>query len=400
MTGVIKRVKSLILRVYNYEKTAEIEIAYLRDILLSFALIIFVLNIVNNQGLTRVFWFTNICCFGAAVIAFGLKQFKKLKLGLILSTLFFLLSSIYCVYYGGNEGFQTLWYLLFPFFMLVLTGIPIGGVFCLIYGVVITILFWSPIANYLAYEYPKDYRMYYPLFYWAFTLVILTVDLFYKEYRILGEENREMMELEVARTVEEAQKLMVSSVAAISKMIDEKDPYTSQHSQRVAEYSRLIAKNMPDTKYTLTELDEIYRSALLHDIGKVAIPDAILNKPGRLTEEEYGIMKQHTVWGKKILEGLRFLPQADYGASYHHERFDGTGYPEGIKGRDVPEIVWIISAADALDAMNSNRCYRKQCDMSYIIDEFEKGCGTQFHPIVAKVVIRLIKEGKIKGDNH
>lgn len=151
--------------------------------------------------------------------------------------------------------------------------------------------------------------------------------------------------------------------------------------------------------FSSEDLDSIYRSALLHDIGKVAIPDAILNKPGRLTEEEFTIMKQHTVWGKKILSGLQFLPQADYGASYHHERFDGTGYPEGIKGKDVPDIVWIISAADALDAMNSNRCYRKHCDTDYIIHEFEKGCGTQFHPIVARVVIRLLQDGKIKGEN-
>ena len=196
--------------------------------------------------------------------------------------------------------------------------------------------------------------------------------------------------------------LMVNSVAAIGRMIDEKDNYTRQHSQRVADYSRLIAENLKSFHPTEKEVDQIYRSALLHDIGKIAIPDAILKKTSRLTDEEYAIMKTHPVWGKKILAGLSFLPQADYGASYHHERYDGKGYPEGIRTDDLPYIVRIISAADALDAMNSNRCYRKQCSRNYIISEFEKGSGTQFDPEVAETVIYLIEEGKIEipeGEN-
>lgn len=102
------------------------------------------------------------------------------------------------------------------------------------------------------------------------------------------------------------------------------------------------------------------------------MPDAVLNKPERLTDEEYDIMKKHTVWGREILSGLAFLPKADLGAAYHHERYEGGGYPYGIKSSELPEMVRIISAADALDAMNSNRCYRKQCDREYIIGEFER----------------------------
>ena len=95
-------------------------------------------------------------------------------------------------------------------------------------------------------------------------------------------------------------------------------------------------------------------------------------------------MKKHTIWGKEILAGLEFLPQADMGAAYHHERFDGKGYPYGIKGDKIPDIVRIISAADSLDAMSSNRCYRRHCDKDYIISEFEKGAGTQFDADVDK----------------
>ena len=190
----------------------------------------------------------------------------------------------------------------------------------------------------------------------------------------------------------EARQLMVSSVAAISQMIDEKDRYTSEHSHRVAEYARLIGAHMG---FAGEELDSLYRSALLHDIGKIAVPDAILNKPSRLTDEEFDIMKQHTVWGRKILEGLEFLPQADCGASYHHERFDGKGYPAGLKGGQLPEMVWIISVADALDAMGSDRCYRGHCDRDYIIGEFRKLSGTQFEPAAVKALVELLESGEI-----
>ena len=125
------------------------------------------------------------------------------------------------------------------------------------------------------------------------------------------------------------------------------------------------------------------------------MPDAILNKPSRLTDEEFDIMKQHTVWGRKILEGLEFLPQADCGASYHHERFDGKGYPAGLKGGQLPEMVWIISVAAALAAMGSDRCYRGHCDRDYIIGEFRKLSGTQFEPAAVKAVVELLESGEI-----
>ena len=167
------------------------------------------------------------------------------------------------------------------------------------------------------------------------------------------------------------------------------------HCGIISSDTELIAQNMKSRTYTKEEIDIIYRSALLHDIGKIAVPDAVLNKPSRLTDGEYELMKKHTIWGKEILAGLEFLPQADMGAAYHHERFDGKGYPYGLKGDKIPDIVRIISAADSLDAMSSNRCYRRHCDKDYIISEFEKGAGTQFDADVAQVVVELIKEGRI-----
>ena len=223
--------------------------------------------------------------------------------------------------------------------------LPIGLPFCTAYGLAATCFLWlGPLVGSTLYR--RDYALFYPAAYWSFCLLMITADIFYKHYRIQQEQSEKEMEREVHATICEARQLMVSSVAAISQMIDEKDRYTSEHSHRVAEYARLIGAHMG---FAGKELDSLYRSALLHDIGKIAVPDAILNKPSRLTDEEFDIMKQHTVWGRKILEGLEFLPQADCGASYHHERFDGKGYPAGLKGGQLPEMVWIISVADALD---------------------------------------------------
>lgn len=290
-----------------------------------------------------------------------------------------------------NDGFQNLWFFLMPAILFVQSGLPIGLPFCTAYGLAATCFLWlGPLAGSTLYR--RDYALFYPAAYWSFCLLMITADLFYKHYRIQQEQSEKEMEREVHATIGEARQLMVSSVAAISQMIDEKDRYTSEHSYRVAEYARLIGAHMG---FADEELDILYRSALLHDIGKIAVPDAILNKPTRLTDEEFDIMKQHTDWGRKILEGLEFLPQADFGASYHHERFDGKGYPAGLKGGQLPEMVWIISVADALDAMGSDRCYRGHCDRDYIIGEFRKGSGTQFEPAAVQALVELLESGEI-----
>jgi putative nucleotidyltransferase with HDIG domain len=171
--------------------------------------------------------------------------------------------------------------------------------------------------------------------------------------------------------------------------------YTKEHSVRVARYSKLIAEKSGYAK-TAADFRVIYNAAMLHDIGKVAVPDNILNSSRQLTDEEYGIVKKHTIWGSDILKELTFYPKIFYGARYHHERYDGQGYPEGIKGKDIPVEARIISVADTLDAMNSERVYRKPCSKNYIIDVFENDNGAQFEPVLAKAVCDLIREGKIK----
>lgn len=397
----MKRILEMVREVYQYEKKIPIEKDYLRNILFLFAGIIFVLNLfANGRHNVGIYIFCIIICLFAVYIAIRINGFQNINRVIHAACGLLLLSSVYCLYFAGNHGFQNLWYFLFPCILIILIGLPMGIPYCVIYGVCTTWYFWSGDCDHGVYQYSVDYRYFYPVFYWSFVLLIIFADIFYKQNRIQWEKGKAQMESEVAKTVGEAQKIMLNSVAAISRMIDEKDSYTREHSKRVAEYSRLIAQNLKGNSYTKKEFDEIYRSALLHDIGKIAIPDRILNKPDRLTDEEYDIMKSHTTWGKEILAELKFLPLADYGARYHHERYDGRGYPEGIKTGELPQLVRIISAADALDAMNSNRCYRKHCGKDYIIEEFQKGSGKQFDPEVADCVIHLIEEGILQIDGE
>ena len=183
------------------------------------------------------------------------------------------------------------------------------------------------------------------------------------------------------------------SIETFTGFIDAKDPYTNGHSKRVAIYTRLIAEKMG---YQGEDLDRIYFIALLHDSGKIGVPDNILGKPGKLTDEEFEIIKSHTTRGGEILESFKSLEDADEGARYHHERYDGKGYPEGLAGEKIPLIARMICVADAFDAMNTNRVYREKRSKEYIIKELNENKGTQFDPYIADIMLGLIKEGKIK----
>ncbi len=183
------------------------------------------------------------------------------------------------------------------------------------------------------------------------------------------------------------------TILAIAKTVDAKDENTSQHSQRVSEYSVLLARQLG---FSDEECENLRRAALLHDIGKIGIPDRILNKPARLTDEEYTIMKSHVTKGADILKDFTLIDHVVEGALYHHERYDGKGYQSGIAGEAIPIYGRIISVADAFDAMTANRVYRKKLDTEYVIGEFEKGRGTQFDPKIVDALMALIEKGSIK----
>ncbi len=185
--------------------------------------------------------------------------------------------------------------------------------------------------------------------------------------------------------------LFIQTVTALSEAVDAKDRYTSGHSKRVAEYSRMIAARMGKSK---EEQEEIYRAGLLHDVGKIRIPVEIINKAGKLTDEEYNIIKIHPVTGYHILRGISGSNFIAIGAKYHHERYDGKGYPNGLAGDKIPEMARILGVADSYDAMTSNRSYRKALPQEVVRSEIEKGKGTQFDPDIADIMLQMIDEDK------
>ncbi len=188
---------------------------------------------------------------------------------------------------------------------------------------------------------------------------------------------------------QKSKELFLQTVTALSEAVDAKDRYTSGHSKRVAEYARMIAARMGKSK---EEQEEIYRAGLLHDVGKIRIPEDIINKPGRLTDEEFNVIKVHPVTGFHILRGISNSSMIAVGAKYHHERYDGKGYPNGLAGDQIPEVARILGVADSYDAMTSNRSYRKALPQEVVKDELEKGKGTQFDPYIADIMIQMVEE--------
>ena len=204
------------------------------------------------------------------------------------------------------------------------------------------------------------------------------------------EDLRKHLEQLVREQTEETQKIFIQAITTITYAVDAKDRYTKGHSVRVAQYCLAIAKKLSWSKQDCLNL---YYTALLHDIGKIGIPDSILNKPVKLTDEEYRLVRNHPIMGANILRPITMVPQICDGAKYHHERYDGKGYPYGLKGNDIPYIARIIGIADAYDAITSNRIYEKAQVTDYAVSELEKGRGTQFDPYLTDVMLEVIKDG-------
>ena len=199
------------------------------------------------------------------------------------------------------------------------------------------------------------------------------------------------LSLEVSKKTHENNLLFFQIVRSLTEAIDAKDTYTNGHSGRVAEYAEMIAKRCG---YTDEQLNNLYMMGLVHDVGKIGVPDAVINKPGKLTPEEYEIIKTHPVLGGKILGTIQGMPSLYTGARWHHERYDGNGYPDGLAGEKIPEEARIIAVADAYDAMTSRRSYRDALPQETVRDEIMKGRGSQFDPRFADVMLKLIDEDK------
>ncbi len=203
---------------------------------------------------------------------------------------------------------------------------------------------------------------------------------------------------ELELELENRHRLFLHTTVALATAIDAKDHYTHGHTARVTGVCLELAKKFfqttkrpPDEQF----MEQLHIGALLHDIGKIGVPEAILNKTGPLTEQERNKIKEHPLVGVTILQPIRELGDALLGVKYHHERYDGTGYPEGLKGEAIPLIAAIISLADTFDAMTTDRPYRKQKPKDETVNEIMKLSGAQFNPLVCQAFFELYKEGKV-----
>lgn len=224
----------------------------------------------------------------------------------------------------------------------------------------------------------------YPLF-WLLAVVGLTLLTALVVYVLTRKNVRKLRKRQ-----KEYHSIIDQSLSTFANTIDAKDEYTNGHSHRVADYAREIARRM---KMPEEQQEMLYYTALLHDIGKIGTPDRILKKEGKLTEEEWAHIRSHPEVGGRILKDFTAIPGISDGARYHHERFDGTGYNEGLKGKEIPLYARIICIADAYDAMASRRCYRDPLERDIIVSELEKGSGTQFDPDIVVYAVEMAKEG-------
>jgi HD-GYP domain-containing protein (c-di-GMP phosphodiesterase class II) len=197
-----------------------------------------------------------------------------------------------------------------------------------------------------------------------------------------------------ARLLSEVERLFLDVMRAIAAIIDAKDGYTHRHSERVAQIAVRLAHELGLTtdNRAIVEL-----SALLHDLGKIGVPDAILNKPGKLTDEEFEEMKRHPAHGAAILEHIQSekVKQLLPGVKYHHERWDGQGYPEGLKGEDIPLLGRILAVADFLDALSSERTYRAAASVEDVVEMVRTMSGTAFDPMVVEALLTLYERGEL-----
>ncbi len=187
-------------------------------------------------------------------------------------------------------------------------------------------------------------------------------------------------------------KMYLDTIRTLAATIDAKDPYTHGHSERVSQMAIQLAKRLG---FAESEIEYLEYAAILHDIGKIGIEDRILGKKDKLTDAEYEKVKEHPVIGANIMESIEFLKRCSQTVLHHHERFDGRGYPYGIKGEEIPKTARLLAIIDAYDAMNSDRPYRKKLSVEDILKELEQEAGKQFDPIMVEAFISLLKEKRI-----
>lgn len=329
-------------------------------------------------------------------ICYWLIKFKKMRtLTIIITMTTILIVFSFAIFFVRN-GFTYLWIMLIPLTVSLLFGIKEGILVTVYFEILFIVAFYTPVKEFLGDNYQTIITNRFPILYFFNGLSTIIVTYQYHKSAIFEIESEKRLQEEVKKQTSKAieramrlEKLSNDVVASLGRAIDAKDRYTNGHSSRVSFYAYKLGERIGLSD---EELKSLERNALLHDIGKIGVPDNVLNKPTKLNPEELASIREHTVIGRKIVEGLENLKDCGDVAMYHHERYDGTGYPEGLVGENIPLYARIVAIADAYDAMNSERVYRSALSREKIRQEFIDGKGTQFDPNLAEIFIQLIDE--------
>lgn len=284
---------------------------------------------------------------------------------------------------------SLLWAAVIPGFAIIVSGLLTGGVVSLVMMIFYTSAFYTPLRAFIPGTFGRDVELAFPLIF-LFSMAGTFVFRYQQKERMLAVAQR-LRDTETgwAKAEREKRENNRRTITAIVGAMEAKDNYTKNHSARVAVYATQLAERLGwDEK----SLEEIYQTGILHDIGKIGIDDSVLKKHGALTAEEYEQIKQHPIIGESILQNMTMLPKIAVGAAGHHERYDGTGYPRGLRGKEIPLEARIIAIADAFDAMNSTRNYRKKMTPELILSELRRGSGTQFDPDLLKIFIPIAQQ--------
>ncbi|MBR4473773.1 MAG: diguanylate cyclase [Oscillospiraceae bacterium] len=327
-----------------------------------------------------------------------LKVRNSRRFSVIVTILAIIVIFTYCILFVPN-GFAFLWTLLIPLSVCYMYGVKEGIWLSAYFQALYMIAFYTPVRQSLESHFTPIILDRFPILYFFNALITCYVMYQYHKSALFEIDHTNRLNEEVERQTAVAEersrrieKMSLQTIETLANAIDAKDPYTKGHSSRVSQYSVKIAEALgwPEQR-----VNDLRYAALLHDIGKIGVPDSILNNPKRLTEAEYDIIKSHTTTGAEILRNKIMIATAEDVALSHHERYDGTGYPLGKKGTEISEEARIVAIADAFDAMSSNRVYRRACEEEHIRKELLEGRGTQFDPGYTDILLDLWDHGQL-----
>ena len=381
----------------GYKRESNINVITIVCAVFSVSMLAFtIINLVQGYLNSMLLSLTSFLLFGASGTICWLK--KNREIPAILITLGV---GLLCTFYtirGTSEGFAILWTTLVPIALMYFLDVRFGIYFSVYFEILFIVCFLTPVKEHIT-GYSELFMARYPLLYLCIVIIDSIAMIQYHnntleqyEYDNRLNDEVETMTRRVNERSEQIEEMSFQMIQTLANAIDAKDTYTKEHSLRVSQYSVALARALG---WNERRISRLRYDAMVHDIGKIGIPDAILNKKGRLSEDEFEVIQSHTIRGYQIIEKTTAFPTAKLVARHHHERFDGTGYPDHLKGKDIHENARIVCIADAFDAMSSDRCYRKALSIESIREEIEKGAGTEFDPEYAEVFIKLLDDGVI-----